>query len=1806
MIIIPGYRITAQIYSGVKTQVWRGISESDQKPVAIKMLKSEHPSINETILFRNQYTIAKNLNLPGIVKHYQLEKYRHTFALIMEDFGGISLEEYMNDERNHCQNIVGNINDFFSIAIQITEILEGLHQNRIIHKDIKPQNILINPETKQVKLIDFSISSLLPRENQEIQNLNRLEGTIAYISPEQTGRMNRGIDCRSDFYSLGITFYELLTGQKPFQSNDIMELIHCHIARQPIAPLKINPKIPEILSDIILKLIEKNAENRYQTAFGIKSDLKKCLEQYQNNIQILPFELGSRDISQEFRIPEKLYGRESEVQALLTAFNRVSQGTTEVILIAGFSGIGKTAVVNEIHKPIVRQRGYFIKGKYDQFNRDIPFSAWVQAFQSLMRQLLTESKISVQIWQDKILEALGENGQVIIDVIPELERIIGKQEPAPELEGNAAQNRFNLLFGKFIRVFATKEHPLVIFLDDLQWADGASLELIKLLLGDINTQYLLLIGAYRDNEVSPIHPLMLTMDEIYRSNTERQSANININKITLEPLQEDSLNRLISDTLSCPNAEALALTELVFVKTQGNPFFSNQFIKSLQVEGLIFFDFGSNYWQYNLAKIRSFSVSDDVVEFMASQLQRLPENTQNVLKLAACIGHSFDLSTLSIAYEKSLTETATDLWKALQEGLVIPTNEVYKLFQDSDSEQVVKNLEVSIPYKFLHDRVQQAADFLIPEHEKPETHLKIGRLLLRKCGQGGNPPTLAELEEKIFDIVNQLSYGIELITTQSERDELANLHLIAGRKAKNSTAYAAAFEYLNAGIKLLDNFSWKTHYQMTLGLYEQAVEAAFLCGKFEEIDRLSEVVLGEAKTSLDKVKVYDTKIVVSDLKGNLIESMNLGLEALNLLGINLHKSPTPSEVEQELKKQKACLLASNIGEFINLPIMIDPEKLAAISIISRIVPTSYVVDRPLFLLLACQGFEISLKYGNTVLSSCAYADFGKIAIGLFKDVESAFELGKLALDLLELLNAKNFKSRALLKIAVFTQHWKYPIKESLSLLQEGYKNALETGDIEQTGFIIFFKLMYSYFSGLELKELDTEIENYSPILFKFKQKRALGYYQIFQQVITKLLGKAENPCVLSSSNYNEEEALITFKKVNDKLGVCHFYLNKSILCYLFNNFQEAAQNINLAIEYIEGATAMFSIPVCYFYASLIELSLFDNSNSLEQELIIQKVENNQKQMQHWATYAPKNHQHKFDLVEAEKHRVLGQNLEAIEAYERAIAEAKASEFLQEEALAYELAAKFYLEWGKNKIANVYFNDAYAAYTRWGATAKTDDLEERYPDFFEIVIVNQFAKQQNETTASITQRTLISSNNSSSSGFLDLTAVIKASHALSLEINLAQLLSTFMRLLMENAGASKGALILEESGEFIIEATGISENSEIVVLQSIPLETSYNLPITVINYVARTQSSTILNDLQSEISNPQIQIPTLNDSYLLQYQPKSVLCTPIINQGKLFGILYLENNLATGAFTPERLEVLNILSSQAAISIENARLYKSLEDKVNIRTAQLAQANQEIMALNSRLKADNLRMSAELEVTKKLQQMILPMQSELEAVEGLEIAAFMKPADEVGGDYYDILKHDGKVKISIGDVTGHGLESGVLMIMAQTAIRTLQEVNETNPVTFLNVLNRTLYHNLQRMQSNKNMTLSLLDYKDGLISLSGQHEYLIVVRANGEIELIDTIELGFPLGLEENIADCIDQIEIQLNSEDVAVIYTDGITEAEDINHKYYGLERLAQVVQECRQQSSQQIRQAVIDDVRRHIGKQKVFDDITLLVLKQK
>ncbi|RKZ51705.1 MAG: serine/threonine-protein kinase PknK [Candidatus Parabeggiatoa sp. nov. 3] len=1777
-----GYRMTEKLYDGTRTLIYRGQRETDQKPVVIKFLKNEYPTFNELVQFRNQYTIAKNLDLDGIIHPYGLENYNNGFALIMEEVGAIALSEYMNANPL-------TLEAFFNIAIAIVKALEGLYQNRVIHKDIKPHNILIHPETKQVKLIDFSISSLLPREIQEIQSPNVLEGTLAYLSPEQTGRMNRGIDYRTDFYSLGVTFYELLTGQLPFKSDEPMELVHCHIAQTPTPPMQINRAIGQTLNDLIMKLMAKTAENRYQSALGLKYDLEQCQQQWDNTGKIKPFSLAQRDISDRFQIPEKLYGRETEVATLLAAFDRVSEGGTEMMLVAGFSGIGKTALVNEVHKPIVRQRGYFIKGKFDQFKRDIPFSAFVQAFQTLMRQLLTESAKQVQAWKTQIVEALGDNGQVIIEVIPELEQIIGPQSPVPELEGSAAQNRFNMLFHHFINVFTTAQHPLVIFLDDFQWIDSASLKLLQSLMEQTDSHYLLLMGAYRDNEVSPAHPLILTLEEIRKTEAL-------VNQVTLGPLDQPDLNRLIADTLSCPSEKAMPLTELVVQKTQGNPFFTNQFLKFLHEEGLITFDLNCGYWQCDLTQVKLLSISDDVVEFMGHQLQKLPVTTQQVLKLAACIGNQFDLAMLAIVYEKYQAETAADLWKALQEGLIIPINEVYKFFQASeDSTEATERQNLSVPYKFLHDRVQQAAYSLITEAQKPATHLKIGRLLKSHTHEQA-------LDDKLFDIVNQLNLGISLITDQSERDELVQLNLKAGRKAKASTAYAAASRYLTVGLELLSADSWQTQYDLTLTLYNLATEAAYLSGDFARQAHTHEIILENARTLLDKVKSYEIQIQVQLAQNQQLKAIEMALPVLKRLGIAFPDQPSEKDIELYLQETQSAWEGKPIDSLCDLPMMAAKDMQAAMRIISVISAAAYEVAPESLPLLVCKQVQLSINYGNTPDSAYGYAIYGMI-VG---DIETGYQFAQLALNLLNKLNANEFKAKVYDVVEACLTHWKIHLRKTLKPLQEGYQSGLEVGDFEAGGYCGHLYCAHSYYSGIELTTLEGEIASYNEAFRQLKQEIPIIYNEIFQQGILNLLEKTENPSCLIGTVYNEEKMLPLLQKNNDLFALYYFYFHKVLLSYLFQEYLQTIEYVTTANSYVATFAGFGATPIIYLCESLARLAVYPDCTKEEQQSHLDKVQANQEKMQNWATHAPMNYQHKFDLVEAERHRVLGEHLEAMDYYDRAIAGAKENEYIQEEALANEVAARFYLGWGKEKIAQVYMTEAYYGYARWGAKAKVADLERRYSQLLAPLLTRSESTRfpSHKTTSTYTPKSTVTVTGLMASDVLDFASVMKASQAISDERVLEQFIRNLMQIVIENVGAQRGVLILEKQEQFWLEAIASAneESVQVDLHNNLPLEKAGDellVPRAVINTVLRNRTPLVLNDATRDDS-------LTNDPYLIEKQPKSVLGQPILYHGKLTGVLYLENNLMSDAFTSDRLTVLKLLSSQIAISLENATYANHLEEKVADRTTQLADANQKITALNKRLEAENMRMSAELDVARQLQKMVLPDDTELQHIKALDIAGFMEPADEVGGDYYDILEHDGHVKIGIGDVTGHGLESGVLMLMVQMAVQTLLTNDVSDPKTFLTVLNRAVYNNIQRLHTDKNMTLSLLDYEEGKLRLTGQHEDVLLVHQNGQVDRIDTFDLGFMVGLKSDITPFVSQREIQLEQGDGIVLYTDGITEAQNTDEVEYGMECLCDIVSQNWQKSAKEIQQAVIADVREHIGTQKVADDITLLVIKQK
>ncbi|MHC5934279.1 trifunctional serine/threonine-protein kinase/ATP-binding protein/sensor histidine kinase [Nostoc sp.] len=1531
-VTIAGYQIIKQLYSGSRTQVYRAVREGDRLPVVIKLLKREYPTFSELIQFRNQYAIAKNLNIPHIIKPYSLEAYRNGYALVMEDFGGIALPEF-------TQGRPLTLEQFFAIALQLLDTLHLLHQQRVIHKDIKPANILIHPDTKQIKLIDFSIASLLPRETQEIQSIKGLEGTLAYLSPEQTGRMNRGIDYRSDFYSLGVTFFELLSGQLPFESDDPMELVHCHIAKLPPFVCDLNPYLPLMLGEIVRKLMAKNAEDRYQSALGLKHDLVTCLEQWRETGKHTWFELGQHDISDRFLIREKLYGRESQVQTLLDAFGHVANGGSQLLLVAGFSGIGKTAVVNEVHKPIVRWNGYFIKGKYDQFNRNIPLSAFVQAFRDLMAQLLSESDTQLEQWQSKILAAVGENGQILIEVIPELEQIIGKQPAFAELSGSAAQNRFYLLFQKFIQVFTTIEHPLVMFLDDLQWADLASLNLLKLLMVS-NQGYLFIIGAYRNNEVFAAHPLMLTLDEI-------ENAPSCVNTLILAPLSQADVNHLIADSLSCTKGLALPLTELVYQKTKGNPFFTTQFLKALYEDGLITFDWEAGFWQCDLTQVRrrvaacrqtSLALTDDVVEFMAQQLQKLPPNTQDVLKLAACIGNQFDLATLAIVLEKSQTETASDLWKALQEGFIIPINEVYKFYQTETSTATVQISAKKVDtcgYKFLHDRVQQSADFLIPAEQKQIAHLKIGQLLLTHT-------PVAKQDEKLFEIVNQLNIGKSLIVDLSEQIELAQLNLKAGQKARAATAYTAAFEYCTIGIALLAEDMWQRQYELTLALYEAATVAAYLSGNFQQMTQLAAVIIEHSRNLLDTVKVYEVQIQAAQAQHQFMEAVQIALKIVERLGTSFPKQPSQLDIARAFEATKSILAGRQPLDLITLPQITNPNKLAVIRILAAVSSAAFVVTPALLPFIVLEQVNLSVQYGNTSFSAIGYAYYGLILCGMLGEIDFGYECAQLALLLLEHFNAKELKSRVYVGIHCSVWHWKEPLKNTLPFLREGYQVGLETGDLESAAICGFIYISYCWFMGKELSDLSRESAAFRDQLAHLNQEGLTSHLTVFQQAILNLIGDSAEPWQLSGDAFNREEIVPALQRSGDQTALYYFYASQLGLCYMFGKFELAVEAAIAAENYIGGATGLFIVPLCYTYDSLAHLAIYSQVCEAQQQHILQRVAKNQEKMKKWADHAPENHLHKFYLVEAERYRVLGSKSEALEFYDRAIALAKQHGYIQEEALAKELAAKFYLDSGKEPIAQSYITQAYYGYARWGAKAKVADLERRYPQLLAPILEQTRSPlSTNETIFTLGSVTSTSSVTSSSSisVALDLATILKASQILSGEIELEKLLSVLLHIVIENAGADKCVFMLLESGRLLIHALaqlspGVAfvQNKGIahvdfysMLLNPQPIEDSVDVPVSLINTVKRSLKPAVIIDATV---HPQL----INDPYIQQQQPKSILCSPILHQSKLLGILYLENNLATGAFTSDRVELLNLLCAQVAISLENARLYTREQQK----------------------------------------------------------------------------------------------------------------------------------------------------------------------------------------------------------------------------------------------------------------------------------
>ena len=1533
MNILNGYRIITKIYESANSLVYRAIRDRDNKPFVFKILKQDYPDPSELIRYRQEYELTRSLNLDGAIETYGLQRYQNTSVMILEDFGGESLKIEIAKRQF-------TLEEFLIVSLKIVECLGNIHSAKVIHKDINPSNIVYNHKTKQLKIIDFGISTVLSQENPRTHNPNHLVGTLAYISPEQTGRMNRRLDYRTDFYSLGVTLYELLTGQLPFQAKATMELVHCHTAQQPVSPHLLAEKekqyYPKAVADIIMKLMAKTPEERYQSARGIQADLKICLRHLQVSKQIPEMTVAQQDISDRFQIPQKLYGREAEIEQLLTTCERVSQGTTEMMLVAGYSGVGKSLLVNEVYKPIARQQGYFVSGKFDQFKRDIPYSALIQSFQELIRQLLTENETVLQVWRQRLLEALGNNGRVIIDVIPEVELIIGKQPSVPEMGSSESQNRFNFVFQRFVGVFTQQEHPLVIFLDDLQWADLSSLKSIELLMSDVNSQYLLLIGSYRDNEVDRTHPLMKTLEQIQAEK---------ISTIALQPLTIDSIDRLIADTLHCSIERAKPLARLMFQKTQGNPFFLTQLLQSLYQQDLLSFDYSTDLWEWDIDQIQAIAITENVVELTIDKIKKIDKRTQNVLKLAACIGNRFDLEILSLVNEKSPSDTARDLWLALQEGSIVPLSDDYKvplLWNQSTENSPELLFDIpkdpsSISYKFLHDRFQQAAYTLIPENQKKAIHLKIGQLLESKTKQD-------ELTNNIFEIVNQLNIGAELIVERSLKDKLAQLNLIAGTKAKNATAYEAALKYLEVGLSLLSSDSWERQYDLSLALHVETIEVQYINTQFDRAERLSTIVLKQAKTLLDKVKVFELKMHFHMAKTQFQLAIDVALQVLAQLGIDLPQKPSDCQIDEKQESIELLLKERRIEDLFNLPEMSDLNRLAAIKILLIVTPAAIITSSRLYSLVTLTAVQLCLKYGNSPQAAGVYIFYGNFLCGVARDIDSGYRFGQLSLKLLEKFKSRKFKCLVLHYSNGFIRHWQEPIGNIIQSIKEGIYLGLDNGSLEYVAYSASAYCLFYMFAGHNLEKVNREYQEYLNFVSKLKQEYTLSYMKNCSAIALNLQSK--NAEMIIAGNSKEEEASLIKTWISKKATwlLFSFYMSKTILHYFFQEYQLAVDSAIKAEKNSESSAAYIVAVQHNFYYSLALIAKL-------QQKALDRVASNQKIMKKWADNCPANFQNKYDLVAAEQARVLGQNWQAQELYERAIQGAKKSEFIHEEALAYERAAEFYLSLGREEIGHLYLKNARHCYSRWGAKAKVRALEAEYPGLF--------ARQQPQAT----QIDPTESTANTETQMLDLTSVIEASQTLTSEIQLEKLLTKLMKTVIENAGAQQGFLILEEENRWLVQAGKKIDSDEISVLRSLPIDSLDEkqipiLPMAIVNYVIRTQENVVLNNA-TEVKQ------FIRDPYIIATQPKSILCSPLLDRGKLNGILYLENNLTTDAFTSDRLEVLKILSAQAAISIENARLYRQLEDynrnlelKVNERTQELSQTLEILQATQAELMFEN--------------------------------------------------------------------------------------------------------------------------------------------------------------------------------------------------------------------------------------------------------
>ena len=1498
MLNVTGYTSLEVKHASQNSVIYQGTRISDNEPVILKSINPDCFSTGLLGRFKHEYDIIKMLDGDEIIKVLDLVQERNQCTLVVEDIDGRSLNQWMS-----CGEM-SDIGDILRVAIRLVQGLAKIHQARIIHKDINPANIIYNKEKSLVKIIDFGVSSQLPKEQSPLTNPSSIAGTLAYVAPEQSGRVNRSIDYRADFYSLGATLFEMLTSHTPFESDDPMEIVHGHIAKRAPLVQEFNQEAPKPLCEIVAKLLAKAPEDRYQGTWGIKSDLEKCLDLYRKHEGEVPhFQIASRDIPDRFQMPQKLYGREEEVEGVLESFSRVSQGAREATFIGGYSGIGKTALVREIYKPLTHKRGYFISGKFDQFQKEKPYSAITASFSLLMKQILSEGVAKVAEWKAKIVDTVGSSINVIIDVIPDLELIVGRQPPLDLLLPAEAQNRFKIAFRRFVSVFSTKEHPLVIFLDDLQWADCASLSLLQILMQSKSTRFLFLIGAYRDNEISATHPLQLLIDNI-------TPEDIRLNLVSLQKLQFDDVRHQLADALYHDVESVDELARLVVKKTQGNPFFCEEFLKSLYSDECIQFDSNLGVWSWDLTAIEKLKSTDNVVEFLTGRINLLPQHLQHLLAVASCINNRFDITGLSHIMDETLSEVAFKIRQATIEGFLIPIDlelQVQELSTPELQELIRDNIKIE--YRFAHDRIQQSAYGFLGEEEKCKIHEKLGWYLLNDD---------APLDDKIFDIVNH--FNIHFSASEENDALVAELNLKAAQKSKKSISYQSANEYIKQAQSLMLEDWPENRYSLYLGIGSEATEIAYLNACHELVVILADKVIARSKTVIDSMPVRMILIQSLNSQNELSKTIDLGLKTLAKLGLNIPKKANLFHVGKALLGLKFVLKGRKANDLYHLPDMTDPAGLFVQRIIAILSIPCYLYNPNITLVMGLQSIKLCLNLGLSAESSYSFSLYSVVLCGVLEDFDEGVEYGQFAITMAEKFHAKTVIPRAIFTYSFLARHWKEPLANGIKPSMEAYNLALESGALEVACTCYLIANYCSFYSGENLLSVSQKLASGDQLFRELNQELTIDPLRLLRQLVFNLMHSASQGHILEGDYIDENEALARYKQSGDVVVTSVLYMYKLIGAFILDE-KEALWDICKQNErYLGAAISLGYLPTFYFLCALSYLRLLPGLSPLKKLGALIKIRRYKRKLKKYMNYCQPTCGHKYYLVQAEYLHRTGRSAKANKLYEKSISLATSSKILYEQAIAEEYAGRYHLSIGNDRAGKFYIQLACESFKEWGALPKVDKLQQE----FDLVSDYQLLKGATQSTmsiGSITQGTLPTEGPVDMLGF-DKISLEKTYHALSSEMNLDRLIEKLTYYLLENAGAQSVFLLLQEDRGWVIKSKkSVDEQSG---FKPSDLAEGSPVPHSIIRYVITAEEPVILSDAMEDEQYA-------TDPYVINQRIKSILCMPIKYKGKLLAVVYAEHREMSGAFTAEQSKILDIIGSQGAIAIENARMYSSVKD-----------------------------------------------------------------------------------------------------------------------------------------------------------------------------------------------------------------------------------------------------------------------------------